>query len=268
MRLLVGELTACNVRVNGLRSLLFSFGLGRGEFIEFSCAKALIDAERPAMVLDVGSGHSLMPLLTSRETVVLDLDLGSLRWQKEKAAKVLKRENPVVRASADRLPFRDGVFDVVTAISSLEHMPGQGDRAACVEILRTMKCGGVSMITVPGSRSDTTIEEEGIMVGVPHFAHVFLRPIMKPLFRMFQVDRADTFHERRYSRREGRTRLVPPESREARIRGYAMTEPLRALVSRVYPYSFITVADAFLATRIRLVGDGDPTGFLVISFRK
>jgi hypothetical protein len=154
------------------------------------------------------------------------------------------------------------------AISSLEHMPGYGDKAACLEILRTMKRGGLSIITVPGSMSRQTVMEEGVMVGIPPFAEGIIRPLIKYLFKMFQVDRVDTFRERRYSRQDGRTRLVPSGSSEVRMHGYALVQPFRVLVSKFYPYGFITAADAFLATRLRSVGESDTAGFLLISFRK
>jgi SAM-dependent methyltransferase len=256
------------MRLNGIRSLVFSYGLGRSEFIEFSYAKSLIVLERPGMVLDVGSGHSLVPFLVGRETIVVDVDDESLRWQMAKSRKVSKTVNAPIKASAEKLPFRDAVFDLVTAISSLEHMPGDGDVAASLEIFRTLKEGGLSIVTVPGSRLGPTVTREGMMVGIPRWAGVLLGPILRQLFGTFQVDRSGAFLERRYSRRGVLNRLVPPDSRRVSICGYAMAEPFRTLVAKVYPYSSMTEVDAFLATRVKLVEGEGIGGLILISYRK
>jgi SAM-dependent methyltransferase len=56
-----------------------------------------------------------------------------------------------VRASATRLPFGDGAFDVVVALDVLEHIPDH--EAAAREIARVLAPGGFVIVTVPAYRS-------------------------------------------------------------------------------------------------------------------
>jgi len=62
-------------------------------------------------------------------------------------------------------PFSDGVFDLVTAISAVEHIglghygdsqDGEGDAKAIREIRRILKPGGLFILTVPFGRKMTT----------------------------------------------------------------------------------------------------------------
>ncbi|MFH1023599.1 MAG: class I SAM-dependent methyltransferase [Planctomycetota bacterium] len=50
-------------------------------------------------------------------------------------------------ASGDALPFRDGVFDLVTAFSALHHLPDPG--AAVAEIRRVTSPGGLFVLSEP-----------------------------------------------------------------------------------------------------------------------
>jgi ubiquinone/menaquinone biosynthesis C-methylase UbiE len=47
------------------------------------------------------------------------------------------------------LPYGDGTFDAVTAISMLEHVPDQGDSMAVREMARVLKPGGRLILTTP-----------------------------------------------------------------------------------------------------------------------
>jgi SAM-dependent methyltransferase len=53
----------------------------------------------------------------------------------------------LVTATAERLPFADGAFDVVFSNEVLEHV--SDDRAACREIARVLRPGGRAVIFVP-----------------------------------------------------------------------------------------------------------------------
>ncbi len=53
----------------------------------------------------------------------------------------------LAQAKADRLPFRDGCFDLVCALDLLEHL--NEDKAALAEAFRVLRPGGLLLVTVP-----------------------------------------------------------------------------------------------------------------------
>jgi SAM-dependent methyltransferase len=50
---------------------------------------------------------------------------------------------------ARNLRQEDAYFDLVFSVSVIEHIPGEGDRQAMVEIARVLKSGGRAVISVP-----------------------------------------------------------------------------------------------------------------------
>jgi SAM-dependent methyltransferase len=91
-----------------------------------------------------------------------------VRWQRDKVAAVGTgpgRVLPVV-ADATRLPFRDGAFTRVSAISSIEHIPD--DRAVGREIGRVLAPAGIAVVSVPY----TFKERQAFFKGIRDFQRV------------------------------------------------------------------------------------------------
>jgi len=59
----------------------------------------------------------------------------------------------LLRADGCFLPFRDEVFDAVVSISTVEHIPGDGDTRVMVEAARVLRPGGRVVVTVEGGPS-------------------------------------------------------------------------------------------------------------------
>jgi ubiquinone/menaquinone biosynthesis C-methylase UbiE len=141
------------VAINGwaiLRQTINDFSLWR--LIEYPRVTRMLDIRAGDTVLDIGSGTSSYPLMLAREgatVVVAELDEERVRWQRRKAAAVDTGSGQVlpVVADATRLPFRDGSFPRVSAVSSIEHIPD--DRAVGREIARVLAPGGIAVISVP-----------------------------------------------------------------------------------------------------------------------
>jgi SAM-dependent methyltransferase len=70
------------------------------------------------------------------------------------------------RADARSLPFPDEAFGVVTCVSTLEHIEGEGDIAAMSEIARVTRRGGLIALTVP---THVRLIEQPTSPGVPYF---------------------------------------------------------------------------------------------------
>ncbi|HEY2093031.1 MAG TPA: class I SAM-dependent methyltransferase [Thermoanaerobaculia bacterium] len=100
--------------------------------------------ERGLRVLDLGAGAGGVSIALSSEPryrvtavdVVMNSDLVELRGDIEYAV-----------ASGDGLPFKDGSFDAVLCLETIEHLPKP--RPAAKEMMRVLKSGGLVMITTP-----------------------------------------------------------------------------------------------------------------------
>ncbi len=109
------EVTAEDVRLDAIRRAFGS--LRSGKILDLGCGKGRFAAR-----------------LADRGTRVVGLDLSG-------AMLAGARGLDCVRASALRLPFRDGTFDAVAAVEVFEHLPA--DHAALAEVFRVSRPGGV-----------------------------------------------------------------------------------------------------------------------------
>jgi len=141
------------VAINGwriLRKTVNDFSLWR--LIEYPRVTRMLDIHPGDTVLDIGSGTSSYPLMLAREgatVVVAELDEERVRWQRCKAEEVAPRQGQVLSVVADatRLPFRDGAFTRVSAVSSIEHIPD--DQSVGQEMGRVLAPGGIAVVSVP-----------------------------------------------------------------------------------------------------------------------
>lgn len=124
--------------------------------------------ERPLTILDAGAGSGGVSIalanLSHHRVIAIDVvfneDLHRLRHQTRiPVAQIL--------ASADQLPFRDGVFDSVLCLETIEHLPDAGSSGR--EMMRVTKSGGQVMITTPARlrylwRPDPHYQVKGLML--------------------------------------------------------------------------------------------------------
>ncbi|MGB8646327.1 MAG: class I SAM-dependent methyltransferase [Anaerolineae bacterium] len=176
------------VAINGariLRKTINDFSLWR--LIEYPETAKWTEAGRGDLVLDVGSGTSTFGQMLAREgarVIVLDLSRERVQWQREKAAEaspeVQARILPVV-ADATALPFCDGVFERITSVSALEHVPG--DAQAASEIGRVLRPNGIAVISVPY----TFEERKGFFAGIKDFKRTERNTFVQPSKGNYQV---------------------------------------------------------------------------------
>ena len=117
-----------------------------------------------ARALSVGAGHeAILYWLANRVGLVVASDMYDTSWKEARAAEgdedVVRRpvdfapfpyrEDHLVFSKMDgrRLAFRDGAFDVVYSLSSIEHFGGfEGARDAVDEMGRVVKTGGLVVV--------------------------------------------------------------------------------------------------------------------------
>jgi len=115
-----------------------------------------------SVYLDIGSGSSPVPTFLHQRcratTYATEMDPTYLDRQKSymKTLELGKRDNFFVqREDATRLSFADGSVDLVTVISTIEHIPGDGDSRSMAEFVRVLRPGGRLVVTVPTSPTYT-----------------------------------------------------------------------------------------------------------------
>lgn len=112
-------------------------------------------------LLDLGCGngrHSLEAARWPARVVGVDVVLDDLRKARYMLADLERKGQTqgvadFILADAQRLPFRDGVFDKVVCTETLEHVPD--DRAAIREIDRVARPGAEICVSVPAYWPET-----------------------------------------------------------------------------------------------------------------
>jgi len=105
-------------------------------------------------VLDLGSGCSAIPsyiAMQGKQVIAAELDETALQTQHELSTRQPHLSLHVTAANFLRLPFADETFDAITIISTIEHVPNDGDIQTMKELRRVLKPGGALFITVPVS---------------------------------------------------------------------------------------------------------------------
>ena len=95
-------------------------------------------ARRDLRSLDCGcgTGHNLALLRRFGTAVGIDLTFSGLRYA------AARGDRQLAQASAARLPFADGTFDLVTSFDVIYSLPDQVEQAAVAEMFRVLKPGG------------------------------------------------------------------------------------------------------------------------------
>jgi ubiquinone/menaquinone biosynthesis C-methylase UbiE len=172
------ELLLHNIKINGLKALIYCYGLGDNRYVEYSLAlDHLCRGFRGGndYVLDIGSGHSIFPTFLVQNfgsiPVILDTNPKALKWQIQKSTKITNKNSKIfaVKGSATNLPFKDETFAFISCISVIEHLPGNLDVASSKEIGRVLKPKGDAVITVPGVGEENAIKEStSLYTGIPY----------------------------------------------------------------------------------------------------
>jgi SAM-dependent methyltransferase len=141
-------------QINYKMSLLHAFqGIDLSRGFEYTQAYTKIPHNLPAECLDIGSYRSPFPIFMAHagyRVSIIDLSLGignQNRW----AHRILEDRTqlrPIV-ADGKSLPFSNVSFDIVTAISVVEHIPDGGEKVVLKEMGRVLSDNGKIFISVP-----------------------------------------------------------------------------------------------------------------------
>ena len=117
------------------------------------------DVERMGAMLDFGCGCGRVTRcwsdLEQTEVHGADVDRAAIRW--------VRRNLPFVEAVRSNplppLPYPDGRFDLVYALSVITHLPEQAGRDWLAELVRVLRPGGLLLFTVHGERFTRALSE-------------------------------------------------------------------------------------------------------------
>lgn len=149
------ELYLLNARL-GLAPFLG--GVPYSRYIEYPLALELAGDLHGKRILDIGSGRrARFPLyLLSNLSAghVFATDIRDYRNSHLRLAERIRPASSEVGFSSEpqdatELTYPDAHFDAVFALSTVEHIPGDGDSVAMAEIERVLRPGGISVISVP-----------------------------------------------------------------------------------------------------------------------
>lgn len=107
--------------------------------------QALPDPGGRLLDLGCGPGALLSEMEGAWTTVGLDVEPLALKYCRERGLPRL------VLGDGQKLPFRDGSFDAVTALDAFEHIPD--DVAAFTEVARVLRPGGALVLSVPAYKA-------------------------------------------------------------------------------------------------------------------
>lgn len=141
-------------RLNARMSWLHRIeGIDLSRCFEYAKASELLSPLSGGRILDVGSYRSpFTAYLTQLGHQIVLTDIDPVVGQQPKwVRKALRREASPLACVADGTgqPFADSVFDIVVCISTVEHIPHDGDVRAAREINRVLRPGGACFISVP-----------------------------------------------------------------------------------------------------------------------
>ena len=89
-----------------------------------------------------GTGHNLLLLRQSGRAFGIDITFSGLQYAASRG------DRQVAQASAGRLPFGDGLFDLVTSFDVIYSLPDDVERAAVSEMFRVLRPGGHLLLNV------------------------------------------------------------------------------------------------------------------------
>jgi len=267
-----------NVLVNGNKAFIYGYILGDIRYVEYSIAlETFCNLNLNDFLLDVGCGHSILPLTLKTRTniVAIDISRRALRWQITKSKKIANKDTfHVVLASADKLPFKANIFQGITSISVIEHLPYDLDLKACSEMGRVLNNNGICLITTSASKENKTIIKKDFTTGIPLLLAKTLKPFLPIIFKKFKIgDRSNQYFERFYSKEDILKLLkssgMRPEKFTVIKRKPGIIGTLIQLARKIIiPYAFLTIIE-FLCAKTFIVTENSTNAIaFVIKLKK
>lgn len=203
------------MHLNGLKATLYCFGLSASRYIEYASALTFLFSELKAsnIILEIGCGHSILPTLwaeSGSRVITIDISRDALKWQINKSRKILNDSLHAVLADGKNLPFKDGTISVISCISAIEHIPGNGDIQAAYETGRVLKPNGLWIVSFSLSPYSNSYSKRDWAAEIPPLVKRVFKSFLPIMFHKFKVDRTPSHFERFYSLEDVHKRIIMP----------------------------------------------------------
>ena len=140
---------------------------------EFSAK--LILKHHPKRVLDVGCGSgALLSFLPKRV-----FGVGIENTERRAAISLQNGFYAVVVADASKLPFENAIFDVVSMLEVLEHIPKNEVEVCLREIYNVMDSDATLVVSVPFGSWISRIADPAWILGHRHYSELELRELLR-----------------------------------------------------------------------------------------
>lgn len=128
------------------REYIHWWNIGRRHVLETALSRHFKSSSTEQKVLDVGcgAGGNILFLKKFGRVTGFDISEEALSFSSDKGFSEL------VLGRAEKVPFPDGSFDIVSALDCIEHI--EDDDAALQEAYRVLKSGGTLLLTVPAHK--------------------------------------------------------------------------------------------------------------------
>ncbi len=117
--------------------------------LRFRMILSLLPGDRVPRLLEIGYGSGVfMPTLAGRCAQLYGIDRHPMHGEVAERLARCGVSATLVSGTAEQMPFADGYFDVLVAVSSIEFIDDL--EAACLEIRRVLKPEGCLVMVTPG----------------------------------------------------------------------------------------------------------------------
>lgn len=145
----------------------------RIKFSQIFCEPYLQSAKK---VIDIGCGCGKFISQTEMNgTIGVDLDMTALQ-----IAKRICSKSEFVVASVFSLPFRDEVFEFISLLEVIEHLPVGTEVEAISGVRRILSSNGALVLSTPNEHFLTNLMDPGFFLGHRHYS-------VKSVVRMVQM---------------------------------------------------------------------------------
>jgi ubiquinone/menaquinone biosynthesis C-methylase UbiE len=138
-------------------------------YVEIPLGISSLACNTQEKILDLGSGTSPLPLyLRYRDHTIIAFDHSLKELKNLRTLSQYETDDPkplmLINGDLRKLPFHSNVFDKIFCVSTIEHIPEDGDTESMKEIWRILKPGGHLFLSTEFEQPESLEQKSGDIV--------------------------------------------------------------------------------------------------------